>query len=222
MFDDEPATVEEGAQRIVQFFYRELVDDEGKPACALVRLFKTHPYGALDDDLQRFARNIAPEVETVADARCLVLMATEGDQPEWRSPRTSNGHRAIPLTSEEMIEKAPMIAQLFKQFGVAVSAIMRPNPSLLLDASDRAYSVFHVAEALGSPYIVAQKEFVEPFGIASVLGFGGMLASGDLFAAIMFTKVPITAAVADQFKVIGLNLKLAMLPIARKPLFANQ
>ncbi|MEA2337782.1 MAG: hypothetical protein QOE82_1789, partial [Thermoanaerobaculia bacterium] len=110
---------------------------------------------------------------------------------------------------------------LFKQCGVAVSAVLRPNPSLLLDASDRAYSVFHVPTALGSPYIVAQKEFVERYSIASVLGFGGMLASGDLFAAIMFTKVPISPAVADQFKVIGLNLKLAMLPIARKPLFGT-
>lgn len=221
LLDDGPASVEEGAQRIVQFFYRELVDDEGKPACALVRLFKTHRYDLLDEELQSFARNIVPEVASVADARCLVLMATQGDLPEWCSRHTSNGHKAIPLTSEEMIEKAPMIAQLFKQFGVAVSAIMRPNPSLLLDASDRAHSVFHVPEALGSPYIVAQKEFVEPYGIASVLGFGGMLASGDLFAAIMFTKIPVSTAVADQFKVIGLNMKLAILPIARKPLFAE-
>jgi len=130
--------------------------------------------------------------------------------------------RPMAWLSEEMIEKAPMIAQLFKQFGVEVAAILRPNPTLLLDTSDVTTNVFHVPLALGSPYIVAQKEFVEPFGIASVLGFGGMLSSGDLFAAIMFTHVPITAAVADQFKVIGLNLKLAMLPIARKPLFASQ
>jgi len=222
LFIDEPKSVEEGAQRVVEFFYRELVDDDGKPACALLRLFKTHPYRDLDEELRGFARKVVPEVESVHDARCLVLLATEGDLPEWRSRHTSSGHKAIPLTSEEMVEKAPMIAQLFKQFGVAVSAVLRPNPSLLLDASDRAYSVFHVPRALGSPYIVAQKEFVERYAIASVLGFGGMLASGDLFAAIMFTKVPISPAVADQFKVIGLNLKLAMLPIARKPLFAAQ
>jgi hypothetical protein len=222
IFDVEPQSVEEGAQRMVEFFYRGLVDDEGKPACALVRLFKTHPYRDLDEELQSFARTIVSEVDDVIDARCLVLLATEGELPEWRSRHTSSGHKAIPLTSEEMVGKAPMIAQLFKQFGVPVSAVLRPNPSLLLDATDRAYSVFHVPRALGSPYIVAQKEFVEPFGIASVLGFGGMLASGDLFATIMFTKVPVSAAVADQFKVIGLNLKLAMLPISRKPLFALQ
>ncbi|MEA2339015.1 MAG: hypothetical protein QOE82_3022, partial [Thermoanaerobaculia bacterium] len=112
LFDVEPKTVEEGAQRVVEFLHRELVDDEGKPACALVRLFKTHPYRALDEELRAFARDVVPEVESVADARCLVLLATEGDLPEWRSRHMSHGHKAIPLTSEEMVGKAPMIAQL--------------------------------------------------------------------------------------------------------------
>jgi hypothetical protein len=118
-----------------------------------------------------------------------------------------------------MVRKAPMISQLLEQFGVPVSAVLRPSPTLMLDVRDKAYNVFHVEHALGSPYIVAQKEFVEPYRIASVLGFGGLLASGDLFATIMFTRVPVTAAVADQFKVVGLNLKLAMLPVMRKPTF---
>jgi hypothetical protein len=221
MFDADPATIGEGAQRLVEFFYRELVDDQGQPACALVRLFKTHPFDGLDDDLKQFAVNVDPSVAEVPGARCLVLLATEGLLPEWRSRRMSRGHRAIPLTSEQMIEQAPMISQLIKQFGVAMSAVVRPSPTLLLDATDLATNVFHVPTALGNPYIVAQKEFVEPFGIASVLGFGGMIASGDLFAAIMFSKVPISAEVADHFKVVGLNLKLAMLPILRKPLFAS-
>ena len=53
------------------------------------------------------------------------------------------------------------------------------------------------------------------------LGFGGMVASGDVFATIMFSKVPIAPDTADLFKVIGLNLNLALLPIARKPLFVE-
>lgn len=53
----------------------------------------------------------------------------------------------------------------------------------------------------------------------AVLGFGGLISSGDLFATIMFSKVPIPPDVADQFRVIGLNLKIAVLPFARKPLF---
>lgn len=86
------------------------------------------------------------------------------------------------------------------------------------DASEKS-QVFHVAEARDSPFIVAQEDFVLPYGIESVVGFGGMMTTGDLFATILFSKVPVSSSVADHFKVIGLNLRVAMLPIARKPLF---
>ncbi|HKR07914.1 MAG TPA: hypothetical protein VJS39_01880, partial [Gemmatimonadaceae bacterium] len=46
-------------------------------------------------------------------------------------------------------------------------------------------------------------------GIRSVLGFGGMLATGDLFAVILFSTVHVTPAVADRFKTIALDVKAA-------------
>lgn len=60
------------------------------------------------------------------------------------------------------------------------------------------------------------------YGIQSVLGFGGLLASGDLFAVILFSKVAISPDAADQFRVVGLNLKIAILPFARKTLVRAQ
>jgi hypothetical protein len=215
----EPETIGEAARLVVDFLYSSFVDDEGRPACALVRLFKTHLYADLPDELQLFARSVAPEAATLPDVRCLALLATQGDEPEWRSRHLSRGHKAIPLISEAMVAGAPMIAQLIQQLGLRVAHVVRPDPALLLDTNERSHNVFHVARAKGSPYIVAQAEFVERYGIESVIGFGGMVATGDLFAAIMFSKVPIATAVADQFKVIGLNLKMALLPVARKPLF---
>lgn len=217
--DDEPETIGEAAERVVEFFYSSFLDDAGQPACALVRLFKTHRYDDMPEDLQAFARKVAPEAETLPDVRCLVLLATRGDEPEWRSRHLSRGHKAIPLISEAMVAEAPMIAQLIQQLGLRVAHVLRPDRALLLDARDTTHNVFHVAHAPGSPYIVAQQEFVERYAIKSVIGFGGMVATGDLFTAIMFSRVPITADVADQFKVIGLNLKMLLLPMARKPLF---
>ena len=216
--DGEPETIGEAGRRIVSFFYSEFVDDAGAPACALVRLFKTHPYADLDEDLQTFARKVAPEAATLPDVRCLTLLATDGQEAEWRSRHASRGHKAIPLISEAMVAEAPMIAQLIQQMGLRVAHVVRPDPGLLLDRGE-THNVFHVRRAQGSPYIVAQKEFVERYGIESVIGFGGLVATGDLFAAIMFSKVPVSAEVADQFKVIGLNLKMALLPFVRKPLF---
>jgi hypothetical protein len=221
IFDEEPATVTEAGERVVRFFYGQLADASGQPACALVRLFKTHPYEKLDEERKAFVRRAVPDADRLDSLQCLVLIASAGDVKEWNSPHDSREHKAIALTSEKMVEEAPMIAQLIKQLGVTISTVLRPDPSLLLDMGDTSHNVFYVPVALGSPSIVAQNEFVIPYGISSVVGFGGMLASGDLFAAILFSKVPISAETADLFKVIGLNLKLALLPVARRPLFAG-
>ena len=38
----------------------------------------------------------------------------------------------------------------------------------------------------------------------------------------MFSKISIAPEVADRFKVIGLNMKLSILPLIGKPLFAAE
>src|SRR5688572_1725525 len=213
LFDEEPPTLGDAAENIVRFLYSNLITPDGKPACALVRLFKTHPYDDLDPGLKSFARQVTPDADNIPDLRCLVLLATAGQEEAWNSRHRSIGHKVIPLTSEKVVEGAPMISQLIKQLGVKISEVLRPDPSVLLDKGEKA-NVFYVPRAKGSPFIVAQDEFVIPYGIESVIGFGGMMATGDLFATILFSKVPISVTVADQFKVIGLNLRVSMLPIA--------
>lgn len=219
LLEDPPAlTQEDGARRVVDFFYDTLVDDAGAPACALVRLFKTHLYEGLDHELQAAARKIEPRADDIVELRCLTLLATRGAEEAWNSRTSSAAHRAIPLASEKFVEQAPMIAQLFRQFGAKVSQVIRPDRSMLLDASETTYNVFHIAEAKGSPHIPAQ-DFVESAGVRSVVGFGGMLLTGDMYVAILFSRVPISVEVADLFKVLGLNLRVALLPVSRKPLF---
>ncbi|HEY0156281.1 MAG TPA: hypothetical protein VGF28_03225 [Thermoanaerobaculia bacterium] len=222
LFPNDPPTVEDAAERAVEFFHRELVDDDGAPACALVRFFKTHPYRDLPEELQEAVREATPAAASIDDLRCLTLVATRGDRPDWNSRLTSRGHRAIPLMSVEMVQQAPMIAQLITQLGLPIANVVRPSPTLLLDQEQTTHNVFFVPRALGSPHIVAQEEFVVRHGIQSVLGFGGLLASGDLFAVILFSKVAISPDAADQFRVIGLNLKIAILPYARRTLFRDR
>lgn len=222
LYADDPPTLEDAAERAVEFFYRELVDERGEPACALVRFFKTHPYGDLPEDLQAVVRAASPDAASLPDLRCLTLVATRGEEADWNSRLASRGHRAIPLTSVEMVQQAPMIAQLITQLGLPIANVVRPSRALLLDQEQTAHNVFFVPRALGSPHIVAQDEFVVRYGIQSVLGFGGLLATGDLFAVILFSKVAISPDAADQFRVVGLNLKIAILPFARKTLFRPQ
>lgn len=205
-------SMEETAGRIVGYFHDALVDSEGRRAAALVRFYKTHSYGRLDAELQGFARTIMGSEPPSPDMKCLVLMGTAGEEPDWNSRSKSRGHRAIPLPSEEAVNQAPMVSNLITQLGLPVRLVVRPDPNLLLDLEQRTFNVFHVPQALGSPFIPAQQDFVTPYGIRSVLGFGGLLPSGDMFAVILFFKVPVAAETANLFKALSLNVKMAVLP----------
>jgi two-component system, NtrC family, sensor kinase len=111
------------------------------------------------------------------------------------------------LPSPEIVEKAPMIAQLIKELGLDLSALLRPSPDVVRELAGKRHGVFHVENAVGSPYIPAQEEFVQRYGFKSVLGFGGLLPNGELFAVILFANVPVSAASADRFRSLALDVK---------------
>ena len=100
-----------------------------------------------------------------------------------------------------------MIAQLIKEFGFDLTTVLQPQPDVVKELGGKRQGVFHVETALGSPYIPAQKEFVARYDIRSVLGFGGLLPNGDLFAVILFTTVPVPTSVAERFKTLALDLR---------------
>ena len=210
------ANMEAALRRICQYFYDELLDGEAR-ACALVRAYKTHAYGKLPTDVQRFAKRAlqsSHESEPTDAMRCLTLIATVGDESAWNDRRRSNGHQAIPLASRGIVERAPMIAQLIKGFGLDLSDVVQTTPGVMRGAPGKTYGVFHVEDALGSPYIPAQSQFVEPYRIKSVLGFGGSLEAGDLFAIILFSRAPVSADAADRFRTIALDVKSVVLPFS--------
>ncbi len=105
--------------------------------------------------------------------KCLTLLGTVGENQVWNSRFSSVGHKVIPLPSSEVVRQLPMIRNLIKQLGLSVRSVVKPDSALLLDINQKMYGVFYVPEALGSPYIPAQKEFVIPYGVRSVMGFGG-------------------------------------------------
>ena len=202
-------TLEVSAQRICRFLYDELVDSNSLRACALVRCYKTHAYASLDPDLQGFARDVLGPGTPRPTMKVLTLMATVGQSAGWNSRHLSKGHRAIPLPSPEIVEKAPMISQLIKELGLELSTVVQPTADIVKELAGKRHGVFHVEDALGSPYIPAQQEFVVRFGIKSVVGFGGMLATGDLFAVILFATVHVPSGAADRFKSLALDVKSA-------------
>ena len=218
---DGAGTMEEVADRIVK-----AIDDwfripgTGEPACVLVRLFKTHPYRDLPAELQTIAREqMAPGLPSPR-TRCLTLLGTTGLLPEWRTPARSERHRVISLPSIEAMARFPMINQLVRQLGLEVGSMLHPSPKLLVDSEQRTFNVFHVPEAAGSPDIPDQAGFVVPHGVRSVLGFGGLLPGGELFAVILFSRVPIPRGTAELFRPLALCVKIALLPFVNGPVFA--
>ncbi|HEV3109768.1 MAG TPA: hypothetical protein VGY99_04665 [Candidatus Binataceae bacterium] len=218
----ESASMEEAGQRVTGYLYQRLRESaSNNRACVLVRSFKTHAYAGLSQDLRDFAVSMAAGTAIDKDTKCLTLLATSGDEPQWNSRRTSKGHRAIPLISEAMVGQFPMIAQLIRQLGLATSDFIRTRDQIIKELDQRKFGVFHVPVATNSPFIPAQNDFVAPYGVASVLGFGGMLPDGDLFVVIIFARVPIPASTAEMFRTIALNLKLGLLASLDKPVFAD-
>jgi hypothetical protein len=208
-------SLEDGADAVVHYFREHFRDPAtGERDFALARFYTTRALGSLSPELQLVARDAAGGADAAETAQCLVLGATTGDRPEWNDPARSVSHRAILLSSVDVVRNAPMIARLFDQFGVDVDAIVRGDVPDEPREKARTYDVFHVERALDSPYIPAQREFVQPYRIASVLGFGGFLRNGHLFAVILFSTRTIPAESAARFRSIALDVRSALFDVS--------
>jgi hypothetical protein len=213
-------SIEGAGQSICEFLFDSLGDPQSEPApVALVRCYKTHSYSELPSDLQGFARNVLKRKPSSPYVKCLTLLGTAGTRPEWNSRYRSIGHRAIPLESVEMVEQAPMVAQLIRQLGLDVGSIIAPTPEILRQEEGKSYGVFYVPRAAGSPYIPAQADFVLREGIQSVLGFGGLLRNGDMLTFIVFSRTPISEETANRFRTLALDIRASLFAAGEIPTF---
>lgn len=229
-------TQEEVAERVVKYLYNGFaLGKSGEKAFALARFFISMPFKELETPLKRYVEDRLPEHQELRpDTRCLTLLATCGQEPKWCDRTQSCDHRAIPIDSPELAEELPMIALLCKQFGIesnSVSdvvlsysdrlpqAVATIDSDVVMDQDQATFNVFFVPEALDSPYIYAQEDFVKRYGIHSVLGFGGILSAGQIFAVILFSRASIKRAVAQRFKPLALSTKNALLQVPQDKVF---
>lgn len=205
------ATCLEGvANRVVSVLHENLIDGPtGERACALVRFFVTRSYQQVEEDAEAAGAWKRVEGGSIGpDTKCLSLVATAGLRPAWNRRDASVNHRIIPLYDAEAVREIPMISGLLSQLGIKIEALLA-GERVILDSADGSFNVFHVEEARGSRWIPAQTDFVERWKIASVIGFGGALGGGEIFAVIIFSRVPIRRDTAGLFRTLGLSVKLA-------------
>ena len=217
-------SMEAAAQRIAETLFHELCDNAGKPACVLTRLFVTLPVGELEESLRKRAVARLPELETAERARvnCLTLLGSMGVEPAWTNRQGSIGHAVTPLTCPDDLVRLPMIGKLIEQLGIEPRSIIQPQSHQTEQVETQLYQVFHVERAAGSPLVPAQAEFVNRHGIESVLGLGGLLPDGNLYAVLMFSRVKISAEVVPLFRALALYVKLALLPFVGGPRFEGE
>lgn len=180
--------------------------------CILVRGFSTRPFSHLDATERALAEAALGRAPRSPGMKCLSLMGSAGLLPTWNDRTNSRRYRAIPLISEQFVGQFPMFSQLLKQFGVKIQPTLRPDSDLLVDWEERTHNVFYVPDAVDSPFVPVQRDFVLKYGVHSVLGFGGVLPSRELFAFILFSKARIPPSTADHFRTLALAVKLSLIP----------
>lgn len=211
---------EEVSTRVVRFFHEALLDGATtRPACALVKAYATSPLHRLDPDRRDFALAMNGGAPLDPGTVCLTLLSTAGALPEWCSVDMSKRHQVIPLPGPAALDRLPMVAALIDQLGLDRREVFQPGPAHGPEAAAKVYNVFHVPDAVHSPLLPAQEDFVIPFGIRSVIGFGGALPSGQLIAVLLFSKVPIRAQTAGMFRLVALSLQIAMAPFTPRDVF---
>jgi len=212
--ENDGSCMEEVAQSMVRRLFECLTSGDGIPACALVRLYVTQRFGDLDAGLQRLALETAPDDlrQDVTDStRCFTLLASAGTEPTWNDRTLSVGHQAIPLVSEELIERLPMVARLLRDLGIEAASVVSPEPGSHIQRHHRRYDVFHVEDATTSPAVPA-KEFVREHGIKSAVGLGGVLPSGELYCVLLFSKVTLQDRVVELLGPLAVTMKAGIVP----------
>jgi hypothetical protein len=183
---------------------------------ALARVFVVLPLRTLPAAERAAAEAVAKATaRTLAETTpVLALVGTAGNEAAWNDRTQSHGHRAIPLVDAELVQGAPMIAELLASLRVELAQIGRDAPAELRTLTGGLNARFYVPDARTTldrqgRHIIAARDFVDRYEIETVFGMGGRYASGALVAAILFTTETLEAREVDRFPSFISTFKMA-------------
>lgn len=195
------------AQLVTQFLYESFISRQsGIPTCPLVRVFRTSLTASLSPDDRRHLVEAYGASETESVSSVVQLIGSYGLQPQWCQSRNSIRYRCMPWGGVYR-NQFPMIHEIISRAGYELDGAVS---SSTMNDSTMCEDMLYVPDAVGSPYILAQAEFVEPFEIRSVIGLGGRLADGEVFCVVIFSRSAIPAHVLPYMRMLSLNVQLAL------------
>ncbi|MEL6270199.1 MAG: hypothetical protein AAFV33_02550 [Chloroflexota bacterium] len=157
---NETTSFEDAAQRWTRLLFASFQEQDGSPTFALVRIFRISKY-----------EDLLPELQQLADGDStywMTLMGTYGIESAWQDRHQSMGHKVFPALSSA----TPMLKAAFAEIEHLQGFDGKDEIQLSMGQGSTGESFFFVDDAKGSPHIPAQDQFVQPYGIRNVIGFG--------------------------------------------------
>ncbi len=201
---------EEASQHLTKTLYEEL-----EPQAALVRVFRLTA-----------TPDLPPEAQAVVEAdeeKVMALTGTYGMEPAWCDRHRSVGHKAIPITAISVPERIPMFQEVLTQMELDYKRLREVGS--VLEVTTKLSGQFYVPDVPNAPYIPAQDEFVKPYGIASLIGFGGIARGATLptivYILYVFTRVPVSPEAAERFNQMQAYVGTYLASLEDEPIFAR-
>lgn len=196
------------ASEIVETLHTSLRAADGSPACASVRLLKTHRFGDLPATARRLtAERAGTEPPGGATSLATLAWAGSGDVPaDWL---------VLPFDDEASVAASPFLREALIALDVSTEEFLRPVAAQENELHRRPHGIFHVPDAT-VPYAPVSAEGVRCVartGIRSIVAIGGGLLSGDIFLLVICSKVPIDGRVAKLLKTLTPAIKTALVPM---------
>ena len=202
------------AQGIAHLLYESFRGSgEGEPVCPLVRVFETVPSATLNHADRAY---LAQQEAVLGEARgetVLQLIGSYGLHPGWCDPALSSRYRCVSVNETTFVSQYPMLSLLMESVRTSPSGRIIPSPGIggYVDAvMTPGLQILYVPDARKSPYVPAQSEFVEPYQIRSVIGFGGEFQNGECFFVVMFSREVIPQSVLPLIRILSLNIRLGL------------
>lgn len=205
-------TMEDAANAITTYTRDTFRDTDGTPAFGLIRLFQTIHWERLTPQLRSYAQARMPDQQPPHGIRCLTLFATAGDHPAWQDRRASRNHQAIPLTSPEILNRAPFVLTALDHL---LTHHTPDQPDTPLD------DILHITDAPGSPHLPGQ-DFIQRHTIRSALALSGTLADGDTYTLVLYSHPRINPETAELFRAYATAIRHNLLPHTHSTLFTTQ